>query len=65
MRKDIAEQIEWLGKYGDKFAPRTEEKPVETGKKGGTPRPEKGRTVSTELTDKERVAAKKAQLGIS
>lgn len=62
--KDIAEQIEWLSKYGSKFT-RTDGEPADgAGKTGGTPRPKKGRQVSTEPTDQERVAQKKAQLGV-
>lgn len=42
--KDIAEQIEWLNKYGSKFTRTEDEPPADGGKPGGgTPRPKKGK----------------------
>ena len=60
--KDIAEQIEWLTKYGAKFAARTEEEPPADGGKsgGGTPRPRRGKPADGALTVAEIAARKRA-----
>jgi len=46
--KDVADQIDWLTKYGAKVAPKDDAGAQPAKRGGGTPRPEKGRATATD-----------------